>query len=84
MPAKHSIRHQSPAKSKQKGSNIIETSDVIGSSSVDPSPLRLSNGDGLSPYCTPPQSPPPRPRPRTRNTSLKQSKGKNLPPGMLC
>ena len=61
---------------------MIETNVGIGTNANEPSSLSFSNGEKNSPYCTPPQSPPPRPRPRTRNTSLKQMKGKNIPPGI--
>ena len=60
---------------------MIEGKVEIRNDNVEPLSLNFSSVEKSSPFCTPPQSPPPRPRPRTRNTSLKQSKGKNIPQG---
>ena len=82
-PTRHTTRQQSPAKSKQKRSNMIDGKVEIRYDNVEPLSLTVCNVEKSSPFCTPPQSPPPRPRPRTRNTSLKQSKGKNIPQGTV-
>ena len=65
-------------------SNMMDTNSAAGIHLVEPSSLSFSNEEIISPYCTPPQSPPPRPRPRTRVSSVKQNKGKNIPPGTIC
>ena len=90
-PAKLKQKHQRSFHSKNSksivddhsSSNKIDSNVVTGNSTMEPSSLSLSNDEMISPYCTPPQSPPPRPRPRTRISSAKQNKGKNIPPGKV-
>lgn len=62
---------------------MLDSNIAAGNHSVEPSSLSFSNEEMVSPYCTPPQSPPPRPRPRTRVSSVKQNKGKNVPQGTI-
>ena len=90
-PAKLKQKHQRSFHSKNSKSivddhssfNKMDSNVVTGNSTIEPSSLSFSNDEIISPYCTPPQSPPPRPRPRTRISSAKQNKGKNIPPGKM-
>ena len=62
-------------------SSSIMPPNLIPAQPISPVSSSRDLDEKVSPYCTPPQSPPPQPRPRTRNPSLNLKKGKNIGAG---